>query len=285
MEVIDRVIVSLIYYNACVRDTLEYCLPKESFDVNVYEHKKNVLTNDLKIQSPLKVFLDKQEEKGKETIAKLEEFIEDFYSENSTVIKNAPDGLRVDHAQNVKILKDVVPLHENLNSIVRMHVDFANKNNIKDDVVDKLVVQDERFYRAVAMLTLSRELFNLFEEYNKARREANGEKTPQSNFIESDLNEMVKLFMIVKQNATCNDRLYTDASDALLFAIEMMNGRRQVPEGKNFGDVFQDANQKIGQFVADSEAKWKELYTPAINALIEDTKAQTTAGGEDVKKA
>ena len=55
MEVIDRVIVSLIYYNACVRDTLEYCLPKESFDVNVYEHKKNVLTNDLKIQSPLKV--------------------------------------------------------------------------------------------------------------------------------------------------------------------------------------------------------------------------------------
>ena len=45
MEVIDRIIVSLVYYNACIRDTLEYTLNRDSFDMNAYEHKKNVITN------------------------------------------------------------------------------------------------------------------------------------------------------------------------------------------------------------------------------------------------
>lgn len=277
MEVIDRVIVSLIYYNACVRDTLEYALNKEDFDKNVYEHKKNVLTNELKIESPLKVFLDKQGENGAKTIEVINNFIEDFYSENSTVIKNAADGIRVDHAQNIKILEGVIPLHENINSIVRIHANYAAQNNIKDEKVDNLVLQDERFFRAVALLTLSSELFKQFEEYNKARREANGEKTPQSNFIENDLNTLVKLFMTVKQNATCKDVLYTDACDSLMFAVEMMNGRRDLPSGKNFGQVFTETRNKISAFIADAETKWKELYTPCVTELIEDSKKATEA--------
>lgn len=274
MEIIDRVIVSLIYYNSCIRDTLEYTLNKETFDANVYEHKKNVITNELKAETPLKVFLDKQGEAGAKTVEIINTFIEDFYSDDSTIIKNAPDGLRVDHAQNVKILESVIPLHENINQIVRIHANHAKQNNIVNETVDNLVLEDERFYRAVALLTLSGELFRQFEEYNKARREAQGERTPQSNFIENDLNTLAKLLMTVKQNATCKDSLYTDACDAVVFAVEMMNGRRDLPQGKNFGQVFTETNQKVVAFVADSEAKWKALYTPAVNELIADTKKQ-----------
>lgn len=276
MEIIDRVIVSLIYYNACIRDTLEYTLNKETYDSAVYEHKKNVITNELKVESPLKVFLDKQGENGQKTIEIINTFIEDFYSDDSTIIKNATDGLRVDHAQNIKILESVIPLHENINSIIRIHTNYAEANNIKNETVDNLAIQDERFYRAVALLTLSNELFKQFEEYNKTRREAKGEKTPQSNFIENDLNTLVKLFMTVKQNATCKDALYTDACDAVYFAIEMMNGRRDLPEGKNFGQVFTEANEKVAKFIADSESKWKQLYAPAINELLEDSRKEQT---------
>ncbi len=281
MEVIDRIIVSLVYYNACIRDTLEYTLNRDSYDMNAYEHKKNVITNELKVESPLKVFLSKQGENGEKTISTINQFIDDFYSDSSTVIKPANDGLRVDHAQNIKIFEAVIPLHENINSIIRIHANYALQNNIKNETVDNLVVQDERFYRAVALLTLSGELYRQFEEYNKVRREAKGEKTPQSNFIENDLNTLNRLFMTVKQNATCKDKLYTDACDAVLFSVEMMNGHRDLPEGKTFGDVFKDASQKVAAFVADSESKWKALYQPAVNELIEDSKKQTSTQQEN----
>lgn len=277
MEIIDRVIVSLIYYNSCVRDTLEYTLNREVFDVNLYDHKKRVLTEELKVNSPLKVFLDRQGENGAKTIEQINNFIEEIYGDESTVVKKAPDGLRVDHAQNIKIFQAVIPLYENLNSIVRIHANYAAEQKIKHETVDQLVYQNERFYRAVALLTLSNELYKQFDEFNKVMRESNGEKTPQSNFVENDLNTVAQLFNTTRQNSVCRDSLYTDALDSVAFALEMMNGRRDLPQGKTFGDVFQDSNAKISKFVQDAESKWKELYTPALNELIEDTKAAQPA--------
>ena len=272
MNTISRVIVSLVYYNSLVKDTLEYTINKEAYDVNFYDYKQNGIVNEIKLETPLKSFLDKNGEKGDELRKKLEKFGEDFYSEKSTVIKKAADGLRVDHAQNVKIFENVVPLHEELNSIVQLHVNYATENNLLEENITKLRHADERYYRAVAFLSLSGELFKQFDEYNKARKEANGEKTPQSNFIEQDLNKIVGLLGMVRQYATCNDELYTNVIDALWPAIEMMNGKRLLPTGKNFGDVINDVNAKVSAFVRDSEEEWKSIYPLMINELIEDNK-------------
>ena len=46
MEIIDRIIVSLIHYNAQVRDTLEYTLNREQFDSKIYEERKRIHTFD-----------------------------------------------------------------------------------------------------------------------------------------------------------------------------------------------------------------------------------------------
>lgn len=286
MNVISRVIVSFVYYNSLVRDTLEYTINKESYDPKFYEYKQNGIINELKLETPLKAFLDKNGEKGNELRTKLEKFGEDFYSDKSTVIKNAADGLRVDHAQNIKIFENVCPLHEELNSIVTLHVNYARDNNALEDEIVKLVNADERYYRGVAFLALSQELFHQFDEYNKARREANGERTPQSNFIEQDLNKVVGLLGLVRQQARCNDAIYTDAVDALWHAIEMMNGKRQIPTGKTFNDVINEANAKIADLVRGSEAEWKEIYPRMINQLIEDTnKAKEASQAEEVKAA
>lgn len=287
METISRVIVSLVYYNSLVRDTLEYTIPKDKYEVNFYDYKRNGIVNEPKLNTPLKVFLDQNGEKADELRKKLEQFGEDFYSDNSTVIKKAADGtLRVDHAQNVKVFESVIPLHEELNSIIRLHLDFARKNNQLEDRVVKLVDADERFYRGVALFALQGELVRQFEEFNKVMRESQGQPTPQSNFIQNDLNSLVKALNTVRVSATAKDNVYTTALDAIFAEVEMMNGRRDLPAGKNFADVFNDANVKISDLVKEAEEDWRINYTPLLQELITDTqKAQQAAANPEEKPA
>lgn len=285
MKNITRIVVSFVYYNSLVRDTLEYSLPRENYDVKFYDYKRNGIVNEPKINSPLHSFIERNGEKGEQLNQRLTDFAQAFYSDDSTVVKKAADGtLRVDHAQAVKVIDMTVPLHEELNSVVKLHRNYAHEhaqelnadaNDLKS--IDDLVLADERFYRAVAFLSLSNEIFKQFDEYNKARREANGEKTPQSNFIEQDLNTLYKNFEIVRRNATCNDSIYTDALDAFSHAIEMTTGRRQIPTGKNFGDVINEVNAKVQEFVKDSETKWREVYQPLLNELVQEARAQQQA--------
>lgn len=285
MNTISRVIVSLVYYNALVRDTLEYTLVnKENYEVSFYDYKRNGIVNEIKLQTPLKTFIDQNGEKGEELRKKLEDFGNTFYSDNSTVIKKASDGLRVDHAQNVKIFEAVIPLHEELNSIIKLHVNYARDNKQLEDKIVALQDADERFYRAVALLTLNGELDRQFEEFNKVMRESKGEPTPQSNFIQNDLNTLVKCLATVRQNATAKDNLYTDALDSVFNSVEMMNGKRDLPAGKNFPDVFNDANVKIRDFVQDSEQKWKDTYQPLLEELIEDNKKAREAAENNAEK-
>jgi len=272
MNNLSRVIVSMVYYNSLVRDTLEYTIPKETYDVNFYNYKQNGIVNEIKLNTPLKNFIERNEEKGEELRKKLEDFGNDFYSDNSTVIKKASDGLRVDQAQHIKIFESVIPLHEELNTVVNLHINVARRDNLLEDKIVKLKEADEKYYRAVAILALSGEMFRLFDEFQKVMRESNGQKTPQSNFVEQDLNKVSNLLNTVRQYATCNDYEYSDAVDAVFDAMEMMNGKRRIPVGKTFNDVINNVNAKVGAFVQMSEAQWKEVYPQLINELIEDNK-------------
>ena len=293
MENISRVIVSLVYYNSLLRDTLEYTLPRPNgYDVRYYDYKRNGIVNEIKLNTPLKVFLDQNGDKGSELRKKLEDYGNELYSDTSTVIKKASDGLRVDHAQNLKIFELTIPLHEELTQVIRLHVNYARQNNVLEDKIAKLVEADERFYRAVALLSLNGEIDRQFVEFNKAMRESKGQPTPASNFVQNDLNSLVRCLATVRQGATCKDELYTDALDAVFHCVEMMNGKRDLPKGKTFQDVFNDANIKIGAFVRDSEAAWRSTYTPLLNELISDNqkareaaqaKAQETEGNKEAK--
>ena len=286
MEQISRVIVSLVYYNSLVRDTLEYTLNRNDFDVNYYDYKRNGIVNEPKLNTPLKVFLDQNGEKGEDLRKRLEQFGNDFYSDTSTVIKKAADGLRVDHAQNIKVFSAVVPLHEELNSVIKLHLNYAKENNILDERLVKLSEADELFYRAVALLSLNGEIQFQFNEFNKEMRASNGQPSPASNFIQNDLNELVRLLNTVRQAATCKDDVYITAIDALFASVEMMNGRRNLPAGKNFNDVFTDVNAKIGELVRTAEAGWRENYGPLLQELIADTqKNQQAAPATEEPKA
>ena len=79
MQTINRVIVSMIYYNSLIRDTLEYTMVREKYETSFYDYKRNGIINELKVQSPLKVFIDQNGEKGQELLKQLEKFGEEFY--------------------------------------------------------------------------------------------------------------------------------------------------------------------------------------------------------------
>jgi len=270
---ISRVIVSLIYYNSLIRDTLEYTIPRQKYDLNFFKYKKNGIINEPLLNTPLKSFLDSNGEKGKELEKEIIEFGETFYSDKSTVLKEEADTVKVDHNQDVLIFEKAVPLHEQLTAIIRLHDSFRQKNNQVEESVTKLIEADELFYRAVLLFTLSSEIWRKFEEFNKAMRDANGEKNPAATFVEQELQTLTRMFFISKQNASCKDNDYIQILDLVEHMIEMMNGRRELPKGKSFRDVWIEVSAKTNSFIMIAENSWKQAYEPAVNEMIKDNKA------------
>ena len=306
---ISRVIVSIVYYNSLLRDTLEYTLTRDKYEVEFYNYKKYGIVNELKLNTPLKSFLESNGEKGAELQKKLENIGEEVYGEKSTILKPTADNVRVDHGQDNKIFDLIVPAHEELNAVLRLHLDFMVKNreqiinglvaengqfpNDREaannefdrnlELVSKLLDADENFYRGVAFQTLSTSIFTKFHEFNDEMRKANGEKTPQASFIEQELQALLRNFYICVQNASSKNELYTEAKDKLNNAIEMMTNKRALPAGKNFNDVFADARSSVTKFILISEEDWKNVYKPAVDEMKADLDAIAAANKAEAK--
>lgn len=270
---ISRVIVSLVYYNSLIRDTLEYTISREKFDVKFYDYKKHGIINEPLLNTPLKQFLDNNGEKGEELRKLINEFGEALYSEKSTILRPEADNVHVDHNQDVTIFEKVVPLHEQITAVIRLHDKYRKDHNQVEESITKLLDADEEFYRGVLLFTLSNQIFRKFDEFNKNMREGHGEKTPAASFVEQELQTLTRMFFVSKVNATCKDNNYTEALDATEHMIEMMNGRRELPKGKNFRDVYVEVNAKCNALLLISEDQWKQTYQPAVNEMIKDNQA------------
>lgn len=280
---ISRVIVSLVYYNSLIRDTLEYTINRDKFDVKFYDYKKHGIINEPLLNTPLKQFLDNNGEKGEELRKLINEFGEALYSEKSTILRPEADNVHVDHNQDVTIFEKVVPLHEQITAVIRLHDKYRKDHNQVDESITKLLDADEEFYRGVLLFTLSNQIFRKFDEFNKNMREGHGEKTPAASFVEQELQTLTRMFFVSKVNATCKDNNYTEALDATEHMIEMMNGRRELPKGKNFRDVYVEVNAKCNALLLISEDQWKQTYQPAVNEMIKDN--QTARAQAEANKA
>jgi hypothetical protein len=280
MNNISKSIATLIHYNVLVRDTLEYTLNKKEYSAQLFNYKKNGLKIELEQETPLKIFIDKNGENGQKLKDKILEMYERIYGDKSTIIHIAPEGLRVDSAQALTILDLVIPLHEELFKIINAHLDFARKENQLEDEIVNLVKADDKFYRGIVFMSLVPELERLFVDYNKARSEAKGEITPQSNFIQNDLNKVVGLFGFSRQNARVTDREYIDLLDKVYDVIEEIEGRRDLRSGHTFQNDFAELKQEVSKYIAKNEPIWKEQYDKVMNELVSEAKAMQEATGK-----
>ena len=271
----SKTIASLLHYNDVIRGTLEYAIRKDTYDKKFYDLRKREVMAEIENQTPLKVCLDNSGEQGEKVIAQIKEFYNTIYGEESTIVRDREEGIAVDHAQNIAILEAVVSLHETVNDIVNAHVNGAMQaNQYEPEVLTQVLKIDELYYRGFAFRLLLDELDFLFAEYNKARQEAKGEVTPQSNFIQNDLTKVVNLCGATRQKSRITSTDYYEVVDPLFALIEMTSGRRDLPAGKNFGHVITELKKTVIDHLIRWENEWKGCYIPFMNQFIEEARAQ-----------
>lgn len=271
MENIQKAILTLLHYNTIIRDTLEYTVKKKDYIVEHYNFKKRGVLVEIEQNTPLKIFLDKAGENGEKLIAKIKDFYEEVYSDKSTILQLASENLRVDHAQHITIFEHVIVIHEEIFRITKVHVDYAKNLNLFEDRFRDLIKADERFYRALVYMTLLEELEALFIEFNKVRNEAKGKETPQSNFIQNDISKITNLLGFSRQNTTVTDLEFMEIVDVVFRLLENISGKRDLPIGKTFSDVFKEARFKVNEFVRKTETIWRDLYRPIMDEFVKNS--------------
>lgn len=277
-------IASFIRYDVVLFNTLEYATKKDKYDVNAFKARQEIISKEIELNTPLKNCLDNSGEAGKNLLEKIKELIRLVYSPESTIVKLGPDEkeLRVDSSQALTIYEAVLPIHEELRKIVEAHVVAARKNNAYDEpTFDDVIMKEEYFYRSLVYMLMLDTFDHFFAEYNKARAEAKGAITPQSNFIQNDINKIVNLFHLVRNNASARSAEYYSMVDPLFALIEMTGGRRDLPEGKNFGQVFVDVKTKTREVTQKFELAWKPVYDTFVHHFQEEVqKLQQQEGGK-----
>ena len=260
----------LYHYLLTLRDTMEYAIKREH-KVEVYEGRKKILTENLEEGTPFGDFLKNNGETGDKIKEKIQQFIEDMYSENSTILVPAGETVRVDIGQMVTLFDMTVGLTETLRDIVYQYIAYGQTNKEIDPMIIGLVGDDEKMYRIVLAMLVMRSFEESFAEFQKVMGESQGQPTPQSNFIVQ--NELVKyagFLRFSRQHARCTDNETLDLLDETLKVIEMTEGRRQRPDNKGFKEIFDDLNNKLNSLAAKYEAAWKQTYQRVVQEVTKN---------------
>ena len=268
----------LYHYLLTVRDTLEYTI-KRDHKVDLYNNRKKILTENLQEGTPFGDFLKNNGETGEKIKEKINEFINNLYSEESTILMPSGENVRVDVAQTVSIFDMTVGIAETLRDIVYQYVNHGIKNEDANQRIDPLMMQvvsdDERMYRIILSMLVMRSFEESFAEFQKVMNESKGQPTPQSNFIVQ--NELVKyagFLRFSRQHTRSTDNETLDLLDETLTVIEMTEGRRQRPNNRNFKDIFDELNDKLNKFAAQVEAKWKATYQRVVEEVTKNQPKQ-----------
>ncbi len=276
-------IASFVRFDVVVFNTLEYVMKKDSYDINAYNARKEIIETEITKNTPLKNCLDNSGEAGEKLLNKIKELLSTIYSDQSTIVKVSGDGkeIRVDSAQHIAIYDAVLPIHEEMRNIIAAHVQQATKENKYDEpTFPEVLEKEEYFYRGLTNMLLLDDLDHLFADYNKARNEAKGAITPQSNFIQNDISKIVIFMNNLRSHSPLRSADYYELIDPEFALIEMTSGRRDLPEGKNFGDVFSSVKKIAREKVMKWEEAWKPAYDEFIHHFAEEAqKAQN--GGKD----
>ena len=260
----------LYHYLLTLRDTMEYTI-KRDHKVEVYESRKKILVENLEEGTPFGDFLKNNGETGDKIREKVQEFIKNLYSEESTILVPSGDIVRVDVAQTVTLFDMTVGLTETLRDIVYQYIAYGQERKEIDPMIVGLVGDDERMYRVVLSMLVMRSFQESFAEFQKVMGESQGKATPQSNFIVQ--NELVKyagFLRFSRQHTRSTDNETLDLLDETLKVIEMTEGRRQRPDNKGFKEIFEDLNNKLNSTAAKFENAWKQTYTRVVQEVTKN---------------
>ena len=257
----------LYHYLLTIRDTLEYSI-KRDHTVEVFNSRKKILEDNLQEGTPFGDFLKNNGEACYKIREKVNSFINDLYSENSTILMPSGDKVRVDYGQMVTLFDMTVGLTETLRDIVFQYLQYGINNKEIDSLLVKLVDEDERMYRTVLAMLTMRVFQESFAEFQKVMSESQGKPTPQSNFIvQNELAKLAGFLRFSRQHAHCTDNETLDLLDETNRVLEMTEGRRQREDNKGFKEIFDNLNKKLNDATAKYEAAWKQTYQKVVEEV------------------
>ena len=262
----------LYHYLLTVRDTLEYSI-KRPHKVEIYETRKNILKDNLQEGTPFGDFLKNNGENGDKIREKVNSFIEELYSENSTILVPSGEEVRVDIAQIVTLYDMTVGVTETLRDIVYQYINYGTQNKEIDPLIVQLMAEDEKMYRIILFMLVMRSFQESFGEFQKVMNESQGKPTPQSNFIvQNELVRMAEFLRFSRQHTRSIDNETLDLLDETIKVIQMTEGRRERPNNRSFKDIFDELNNKLNSAAAKYEAAWKQTYQKVVEEV---TKSQS----------
>ena len=258
----------MYHYLLTVRDTLEYTIKREH-KVEIYENRKKILTENLNEGTPFGDFLKNNGEAGDKIKEKIQSFIDELYSENSTILIPSGDTVRVDTAQLVTLYDMTVGIVETLRDIVFQYVNHGLTSQDETQKIDQslvaLVGLDENMYRIILSMLVMRTFEESFAEFQKVMGESQGKPTPQSNFIvQNELAKLAGYLRFSRQHTRCTDNETLDLLDDTIKVLEMTEGRRQRPDNKGFKEIFDDLNKRLNEAAAKFENMWKSQYQKVV---------------------
>ena len=279
MNKFNQYVFDLYHYLLNLRDTMEYTIKREHKKA-MYDQRKTVLTNGLSSSgSAFGNFIETNGENGEKLKAKIQEFLDDVYSDTSTVLMVSGDNVRVDDGQHVKIFDYVVNLGETLRDVLYGYIGLGRRNKDLDPAIEALVDADERLYRTVITMLILNDFKNSFFEFQKVMNESKGQPTPQSNFIvQNELSHYAKALRFVREHNHFTDNDTLDALDKCIQVIEMSEGRRDRRDNKNFPDLFKEALDQVNARLVINGPKWQEHFNKALQEMLNDIRKNSANG-------
>ena len=241
----NQYIFNIYHYLLNLRDTLEYTLDREHPKA-IYDQRKTVLTKGIEKGSALGNFFENNKEQGDKIKEKLNEFLNDIYADDSTILTvTAENTIRVDHTQHVKLYDQVVGLQESIRDILYGYMQYARQQNAEEQEMVQLVKLDEIMTRTVLAMLVMRDFEKSFGEFQKVMSESQGKPTPQSNFIvQNEIVKMAGFLRFSRAHAHCTDNETLDLLDEVNATIEMTEGRRDRRDNKSFKEIFDNINKR-----------------------------------------
>ena len=277
MNQTSQYIFNLYHYLLNLRDTMEYTIDREHTK-QLYDQRKEVLTKGLVSGSALGNFLDNNKEQGDKIREKINEFFDDVYGDDSSILTVTADGkVRVDHTQHIKIFDYVTGLSESIRDIIYGYMNYARQHNESEAIVNDLIALDDRLYRLVLAMLVLREFEKSFAEFQKVMGESKGQPTPQSNFIvQNEISKLASFIRFSRAHIHVTDNETLDLLDEVNAVIEMTEGRRDRRGGKSFKDIFDDINKRLNEAVAKVEPLWKEAFQKALGEMMQLSRKQAS---------
>ena len=263
----------LYHYLLTVRDTLEYSIKREH-KIEVYEARKKILTENLNEGTPFGDFLKNNGETGDKIKERINSFIEDLYSENSTILMPSGQEVRVDVGQVVTLYDMTVGVTETLRDIVYQYINYGLKNEDVDPLLVQLVSEDERMYRLVLSMLVMRSFQESFAEFQKVMNESKGQPTPQSNFIvQNELNVIAGMIRFNRDHCHALENKVWDSLDHTVELVLSCEGRRERRDNKPFPELFSNLVKELGEKVNELGPIYNEGYQANLKDMLDTIKA------------